>query len=165
MPSARIPTTISVFYRYAGPVSGPVFLVLLLLIACTGLVWAQSTRLPQAEIHVGTRAVQAEIASTPASRQHGLMGRAALPDSHGMLFVFDETDLHCFWMKDTPLPLSIAFITPQGRIISLADMQPYSEAVHCPSAAVRYALEMPQGWFDRSGIHIGDLVTSLPPAD
>lgn len=129
-----------------------------------GLAWSQSTLLPQAEIHVGAHTVQVEVANTPASRQRGLMGRAGLLDGHGMLFVFDVTDIHCFWMKDTPLPLSIAFITAQGRIATIADMQPYSEAVHCPSEAVRYTLEVPQGWFTRMKIKLGDLVAPLPPS-
>lgn len=164
MPSARIPTIISVFYRYAGPVSGPVFLALLMLCASPQLAWSQSARLPQAEIRAGAHTVQVEVASTAASRQRGLMGRASLLDGHGMLFVFDVTDMHCFWMKDTPLPLSIAFITAQGRITTIADMEPYSETVHCPSEAVRYTLEVPQGWFARKMVQLGDLVTPLPPS-
>lgn len=128
-----------------------------------GPAWSKHTLLPQVDIRVGSQAVRAEVANTPASRQHGLMGRAGLPDHQGMLFVFDETDLHCFWMKDTPLPLSIAFVTRKGRIVTIVDMQPYSEAVHCPSEAVRYALEMPQGWFTRAGVHVGDPVSPLPP--
>lgn len=134
-----------------------------MLCASAGPARSQSVPLPQTELHIGTRAIQAEIANTPESRQHGLMGRAGLPDNHGMLFVFDETDVHCFWMKDTPLPLSIAFITREGRIATIADMQPYSEAVHCPREAILYALEMPQGWFSRARIRIDDRVAPLPP--
>lgn len=164
MPSARIPTIISLFYRYTGPVSGPVFFALLVLCISPGLAWPQSTQLPQAEIHIDTHAIQVEVANTPATRQRGLMGRTSLLDGHGMLFVFDVTDTYCFWMKDTPLPLSIAFITAQGRIVNIADMHPYSEAVHCPGEAVRYALEVPQGWFTRMKIKLGDLVVPLPPS-
>ncbi|MBV6271754.1 DUF192 domain-containing protein [Alcaligenaceae bacterium CGII-47] len=115
-----------------------------------------------AEIQVGGHSIQVELASTPASRQRGLMGRDKLPDGHGMLFIFDTTDLHCFWMKDTPSSLSIAFITAEHRIASIADMQAYSETAHCPDEAVRYALEVPQGWFARVGVERGNLVTSLP---
>lgn len=164
MPSARIPTIISVFYRYAGPVSGPVFFALLVLYASAGLAWSQPGLLLQADIRIGPHTVQVEIANTSVTRQRGLMGRTHLPDGHGMLFVFDVTDSHCFWMKDTPLPLSIAFITDQGRIATIADMQPYTEAAHCPSEAVRYALEVPQGWFSRMEINPGDLVAPLPPS-
>src|SRR5690606_10571578 len=99
------------------------------------------------------------------ARRYGLMGRQALPANHGMLFVFDRTDLHCFWMKDTPLALSIAFINPQGHIVSITDMQPFSLEAHCPDEPVRYALEMPQHWFLRAGVKPGDAVTPLPPRD
>jgi uncharacterized membrane protein (UPF0127 family) len=132
------------------------------LIATLWPAWPQAAALPQQTLRVGAEVIQVEVAETPATRQRGLMGRRSLPHGHGMLFVFDETDVHCFWMKDTPLPLSIAFITAQGRIVSMADMQPYSEAAHCPSAPVRYALEMPQGWFVSAGITPGDGVGPLP---
>lgn len=134
-----------------------------MLCASQGLAWSQSARLPQTVIHVGAHIVQVEVASTPASRQRGLKGRADLLDGHGMLFVFDATDVHCFWMKDTPLPLSIAFVSAQGQIVSIADMQPYSETAHCPSEPVRYALEVPQGWLAKIGVRSGDQVSPLPP--
>jgi hypothetical protein len=90
------------------------------------------------------------------------MGRTHLAADGGMLFVFEQPDRHCFWMRDTPLPLSIAFIDAAGRIASLADMQPRSEALHCPSADVRYALEMRQGEFRRRGISPRTQVDGLP---
>lgn len=106
--------------------------------------------------------ITAEIAETPAQRTRGLMGRASLPPNHGMLFVFEQSDRQCFWMKNTPLPLSIAFIDDAGRIVNVADMQPLSEQTHCSSTPVRFALEMEQGWFQKRGVLVGDAVT-LPP--
>lgn len=105
---------------------------------------------------------QVEIAATPNARERGLMERARLPADGGMLFVFEHPARHCFWMHNTPLPLSIAFVDDQGRIAHLADMQPYSPALHCPPADVRYALEVPQGGFRQRGIAIGARVEGLP---
>ena len=90
------------------------------------------------------------------------MGRTHLPADGGMLFVFERPGRHCFWMRDTPLPLSIAFIDAAGRIVSLADMQPRSETLHCPGTDVRYALEVRQGEFQRRGIALHAQVDGLP---
>jgi len=90
------------------------------------------------------------------------MGRTRLPANGGMLFVFERPDRHCFWMRNTPLPLSIAFIGADGRIVDLADMQPQTETLHCPSADVRYALEVSQGGFRQRGIATGAHVKGLP---
>lgn len=79
-----------------------------------------------------------------------------------MLFVFDTVDQPCFWMKNTPLPLSIAFIDPDGTIVNIADMAPRSLDAHCPVKPIRYALEMEQGWFKNQGVEAGAKVTSLP---
>jgi len=136
--------------------------VFFLLAAMTPPAHGQSL-LPTAELAVGARQVQAEIARTPEALRRGLMERRALPPDHGMLFVFDEDDVHCFWMKNTPLPLSIAFIDAAGRIVSIQDMQPYALDVHCPPGPVRYALEMAQGWFTRAGVAVRDTVSPLPP--
>ena len=90
------------------------------------------------------------------------MGRTRLDDGAGMLFVFESAARHCFWMRDTPLPLSIAFVDTDGRIVSLADMQPHSETLHCPPTDIRYALEVKQGEFQRRGIAAGTRVDGLP---
>ncbi|HEY9571961.1 MAG TPA: DUF192 domain-containing protein [Pusillimonas sp.] len=115
-----------------------------------------------ATLTIGHHKVNAEIAATDATREHGLMGRKALAPDHGMLFVFDQAAAQCFWMKNTPLPLSIAFITTGGSILSIAMMEPFSEAVHCPPGPILYALEMQQGWFTRAGIRPGAAVGGLP---
>lgn len=119
-------------------------------------------RLPVVELRAGEHRIQAEVASTGPQRAQGLMYRDSLPAGHGMLFVFPMPGRHCFWMKNTRIPLSIAFIDDEGTIIGLADMAPRQERSHCPPAAVRYALEMTQGWFESRHIHPGDRIQPLP---
>jgi len=142
----------------------PVFLCLALLVSSVipRLGNAQAAPLPVIALTVGQHRVDAEVAATEPAMKHGLMGRTSLPPDHGMLFVFPRPAPQCFWMKDTPLPLSIAFITAGGAILSIDDMQSYSEAVHCPPGPILYALEMPQGWFAQAGIAAGVSVGGLP---
>ena len=102
--------------------------------------------------------VQVEIADTAAEWQMGLMGRTALAQDAGMLFVFDQEQLLSFWMKDTLIPLSIAFIDSQGRIVDIQDMQPLDETSHQSAVPAQYALEVNQGFFGERGIMIGDTV-------
>src|SRR5690606_16225718 len=109
----------------------------------------QAMLLPTASLKVGAVEAQVEVASTPPQRNRGLMFRESLPADHGMLFVFDEDNTQCFWMRNTPLPLSIAFIDSKGRIINIRDMHPHDETNHCPTRPMRYALEMQQGWFQQ----------------
>ena len=108
--------------------------------------------------------ITAEVADTPALRTRGLMGRQSLPPNHGMLFVFEQPQQQCFWMRNTPLPLTIVFMDDEGRISSMADMQPLSEATHCSQIPVRYALEMEQGWFAKRGIQPGEIIRGIAPA-
>ena len=108
--------------------------------------------------------ITAEVADTPALRTRGLMGRQSLPPNHGMLFVFEQPQQQCFWMRNTPLPLTIAFLDDEGRISSMADMQPFSEATNCSQVPVRYALEMEQGWFAKRGIQPGEIIRGIAPA-
>ena len=108
----------------------------------------------------GTRiAVSSEIARTEAERNRGFMERRHIPDGTGMLFVFENDQILSFWMKNTPTPLSIAFISSDGRIKDIFDMTPYSLAPVQSSGYARYALEVPQGWFVRTGIQVGDRIT------
>jgi uncharacterized protein len=123
---------------------------------------AQTAALPIKPLMLGALKVQAEIAATPSDRQQGLMFRNAMPLNHGMLFVFDESASHCFWMKNTPLPLTIGFIDAAGSLINTVDMAPFTEASHCPTKPARYALEMNQGWFSKHHIKPGTKVTGLP---
>ncbi|MBP6019985.1 MAG: DUF192 domain-containing protein [Burkholderiaceae bacterium] len=127
-----------------------------------GIAAAQAMLLPVAELKIAQYTVQAEVAATESSRSFGLMHRPSLLPNHGMLFVFDSAAGHCFWMKNTPLPLSIAFIAENGSILNIADMQPYSEDGHCPIAPALYALEMQQGWFRDRKIQAGEQVINLP---
>lgn len=129
-----------------------------------GPTQAQGAVLPTVELDIGPVRVSAELAATPASRQQGLMGRQNLLADHGMLFVFPVETTTCFWMRNTPLPLSIAFIDSEGRIVNIANMQPMTETSHCPQSPVLYALEMQQGWFSDNGIKPGAQVQGLPSA-
>lgn len=123
---------------------------------------AQQALLPTAQLKIKNVTIQAEVAATEASRSYGLMNRMSLPENQGMLFVFEHVDTPCFWMKNTPLALSIAFIDPHGKITNIADMQPHSLDAHCPTAPVQYTLEMEQGWFAQHNINAGDTVKNLP---
>ena len=111
----------------------------------------QST-LPIKKLTAGMHVIQAEIAATPDSRTTGLMFRKMLAHNHGMLFVFDQVNVQCFWMRNTLIPLSIAFMLDDGTITNIADMSPQSDQSHCSTKPVRFALEMEQGWFAKRGV-------------
>jgi uncharacterized membrane protein (UPF0127 family) len=127
-------------------------------LAAIGVAAHASERLP---LVVGGHALTAEVAATPQQRQRGLTGRTELPADSGMLFVFEQADRHCFWMRDTPLPLTLAFIDAGGRVIELADMQPRTDTRHCSATAVRYALEVVQAR-SRPWLAPGAQVEGLP---
>ncbi len=129
-------------------------LVFLCNMAAAGDAWRPLT--------VGGQVIRVEVADSPQARQRGLMGRTHLAADSGMLFVFDTPGRHCFWMRDTPLPLSIAFIDAAGRVADFADMQPRTDALHCPNANVRYALEIARGSFLWQGLMPGARVQGLP---
>ncbi|MEM5427559.1 DUF192 domain-containing protein [Cupriavidus oxalaticus] len=120
--------------------------------------------LPVVPLTAGMYAIQAEVAATPAAREQGLMYRKSMPVNGGMLFVFEQKAGHCFWMRNTELPLSIAFLADDGTIVNIEDMAPRTENNHCPKAAIRYALEMNQGWFAQKGIRAGAKISGLPQA-
>jgi uncharacterized membrane protein (UPF0127 family) len=109
----------------------------------------------------GEVSLEAELAQTDDQRMVGLMYRTVLEDGKGMLFIFDHDEVLSFWMKNTLIPLSIAFITYDGKILEIKDMQPEALRSVESSRMVRYALEVPQGWFDRAGIQAGDAVSGL----
>lgn len=113
------------------------------------------TNLQRAVIHAGMFQIDAQIANTPQQRQIGLMFRKDMPTHEGMLFIFDEPQKQCFWMKNTLLPLSAAFLDDDGGIVNLVDMQPQSTDSHCSEKPVRYVLEMNQGWFAKKKIGKG----------
>lgn len=118
---------------------------------------------PVVQLNAGLHLIQAEVVSEPGSRAQGLMHRKHLPANAGMLFIFDEQAVHCMWMKNTLIPLSVAFIDDRGSIVNIADMEPHSEASHCAARPVRYALEMNRGWFAAKGIKPGTRLGGMPP--
>ena len=97
----------------------------------------------------------AQVASTPDQRSIGLMFRREMPANEGMLFIFEQPQTQCFWMKNTLLPLTAAFVADDGTIVNLADMKPQTTDSHCSTQPVRFVLEMHQGWFDKRGIKAG----------
>jgi len=131
------------------------------LVLWTALSCAQQPALPTTKLNAGIHVIQAEVASTVATRAQGLMQRKSMAQGAGMLFLFDEPAAHCMWMKNTLIPLSVAFIDDRGQIVNIADMQPLDEATHCALRPVRYALEMNQGWFKKRGISPGTLIQGL----
>lgn len=118
--------------------------------------------LPTIELRAGQEKIQAQVASTPESQQLGLMYRKSMPINEGMLFVFNIKAGHCFWMKNTEMPLSIAFIGDDGRIINVEEMQAQTENNHCPLKPIRFALEMNKGWFSEKKLGPGSLIEGLP---
>lgn len=138
-------------------------LVVVMTAAFALLALAQEEAVPEATVTIinsaGERVeVPVEVADTEDERQTGLMGRAALPEDAGMLFVFDSEQQLSFWMKDTLIPLSIAFMDSEGRIVDIQDMQPLDETPHLSAEPAQYALEVNQGFFAAWGIQVGDWV-------
>jgi uncharacterized membrane protein (UPF0127 family) len=125
------------------------------------LLWtsvAQSQSLLKIPLYINDKEIWAEVAKTPQEMAKGLMGRKHLGQDEGMLFIFETEDYHAFWMKGTLIPLSIAFIDKEGRIVKITDMKPLTLESHSPPAPVLYALEMKKGWFSAKGIKVGDTV-------
>ena len=106
--------------------------------------------------------VEAELAVSPSQQQAGMMFRTAMGNNEGMLFVNTDSAVRCFWMRNTLIPLSIAFVAEDGTIVNIADMEPKSEESHCSIKPVRYALEMRQGWFTKRGIKAGMRLRGKP---
>lgn len=134
-------------------------------LALASSVGAQSgpqPTLPTTRLTAGMHIITAELATTPQSRTIGMMFREKTAPNHGMLFVFEYKAQQCFWMRNTPLPLSIAFIEDDGTILQINDMAPKSETLHCSQRPVRFALEMEQGWFARKGLAVGAKLGGLP---
>lgn len=133
--------------------------------ACGGLllatvVWAQSA-MPRAELTAGFYRIEAEVAANDRDRQTGLMNRKSMAQQQGMLFVFDQPNTYCMWMRNTLIPLSVAFLDEEGRIINIEDMQPQTEDNHCARRPARYALEMNIGWFAQRGVKAGTRLGGL----
>jgi len=106
--------------------------------------------------------IEAQVAQAPQERQTGLMHRREMPQHEGMLFVFEQPATQCFWMRNTLLPLTAAFVADDGTIVNLADMKPLDESSHCSAKPVRYVLEMNQGWFAKRGLKAGAKLGGQP---
>ena len=111
--------------------------------------------LPRVKISAGMHQITAQVAQSPEQRSTGLMHRKDMPQAEGMLFIFERPTQQCFWMKNTLLPLTAAFVADDGTIVNLADMKPQTTDSHCSSKPVRYVLEMNQGWFAKKGLKAG----------
>jgi hypothetical protein len=111
--------------------------------------------LPRTTLTAGMHRIDAQVAGNGTQRQIGLMHRQEMPQHEGMLFVFEQPAVQCFWMKNTLIPLTAAFVADDGTIANLADMKPLDESSHCSSKPVRYVLEMNQGWFEAKHIKAG----------
>jgi len=117
--------------------------------------------LPTVDLTIGMHLVHAELADSMGTRMEGLMYRKTMEPNAGMVFVFDDEAAHCMWMKNTLIPLSVAFIDSSGAIVNIADMQPQSEQSHCAAKPARFALEMNKGWFAQRGIKAGARLRGL----
>jgi len=127
--------------------------------------WSQDkpqTQLPRVALSAGMHLINAQVAATPEQRSIGLMHRREMPINEGMLFVFEQAGMQCFWMKNTLLPLTAAFVANDGTIVNLADMKPQTLDSHCSAQPVRFVLEMNQGWFAKRGIQAGSKLGGAP---
>lgn len=127
------------------------------------LVWATHARgeAPRIELSAGLHRIEAEVASSAATRAQGLMHRREMAANHGMLFVFEQRGRHCMWMRNTLIPLSVAFLDEDGAILNIEDMTPQTETRHCAAAPARYALEMNVGWFAQRRLGPGTLISGI----
>ncbi|MDB5938061.1 MAG: hypothetical protein JWP77_425 [Polaromonas sp.] len=122
--------------------------------------WSAAQQAPQlnlqrVKLSAGMHVIDAQVALTPQERQTGLMLRKDMPQHEGMLFVFEQPSEQCFWMKNTLLPLTAAFVADDGTIVNTVDMQPETTDSHCSAKPVRFVLEMNKGWFAKKGIRQG----------
>ena len=116
---------------------------------------APQMNLQRTRLSAGMYVIDAQVALTPDERQIGLMQRKDMPQHEGMIFIFEQAAQQCFWMKNTLLPLTAAFVADDGTIVNLADMKPQTTDSHCSTQPVRYVLEMNKGWFAKKGIKAG----------
>jgi uncharacterized membrane protein (UPF0127 family) len=139
--------------------------IIFLLGIFASIVLAQGsaqTGLKRVDLSVGIHLIDTQLALTAQQHEIGLMYRTEMPQNEGMLFVFESLGKRCFWMKNTLIPLTAAFVANDGTIVNLADMKPQSEESHCSIKPVRYVLEMNQGWFIKKGIKPGMKLSGQP---
>ncbi|MES2632716.1 MAG: DUF192 domain-containing protein [Pseudomonadota bacterium] len=118
--------------------------------------------LPRVKLSAGMHQIEAQVAQTNEQRQTGLMHRREMPQHEGMLFIFEQPTQQCFWMKNTLLPLAIAFVADDGTIVNIDEMKPQTLDSHCSTKPVRYVLEMNTGWFGKRGIKAGAKLAGEP---
>ncbi|MEQ1804949.1 MAG: DUF192 domain-containing protein [Burkholderiaceae bacterium] len=138
------------------------FAVSLLLASSLSQAQDAPQKLPAVTLTAGMHLIQAEVAATPEQRSIGLMHRPNMGANEGMLFIFESESQQCFWMKNTLLPLSIAFLGEDGRVVNIEDMAPQTLGGHCSAKPVRFALEMNQGWFAKRGVKAGSRIQGGP---
>ena len=117
------------------------------------------TQLPRTTLNAGMHLLQVQLAQDFEQRQIGLMWRKEMPQNEGMLFIFEQPAVQCFWMRNTYLPLTAAFVADDGTIVNLVDMKPMNDSSHCSHKPVRFVLEMNQGWFAKRNIQAGFKLT------
>jgi uncharacterized membrane protein (UPF0127 family) len=133
------------------------------VLAC--LTTAQTlAQMPHLELAAGFHRIEAEVAADQPNRMQGLMQRHTLAANQGMLFVFPQAERHCMWMRNTFLPLSVAFLDEQGSILNIEEMKPQTEDNHCAAGVARFALEMNSGWFARKGLKPGARISGIEKA-
>lgn len=141
----------------------PLFFIAIGFSILFGTTVADSKKLPQTSLSLGKHQLHVELALNEASREQGLMNKKSLGDNEGMLFVFPHPQPVSFWMKNTSLPLSIAYISSNGHILEIHDLEPFNErSVFSSSSAIVYVLEVPRGWFEEHHVFAGDEVRGLP---
>ena len=146
------------FRAWAGAVAA-------LLLASAAQAQEAPQKLAAIKLQAGIHNISAEVATTPLQRQIGLMKRTSMGANEGMLFVFERADQQCFWMRNTLIPLSIAFLADDGSIVNIDSMKPQTDEPHCSLQPVRYVLEMNDGWFAKRGIKPGSKVRGQPFAN
>lgn len=122
----------------------------------------QPAKLPVISLNSGVYIIKAEVAANEAQREQGLMFREKMGQNEGMLFLFGASTSVCMWMKNTLIPLSVAFIDANGKVINIEDMEPQTTEAHCAKKPAQYALEMNRGWFKQKNIKLGSVINGLP---
>lgn len=140
------------------------FRALLLLAVLAFQAQAQTQTFPRMDLRIGFYRIDAEVVADQPSRMQGLMQRKQMEAHRGMLFVFPALDRHCMWMRNTLIPLSVAFLDEEGKILNIEDMEPRTENNHCAAGPARYALEMNKGWFAGKKLKAGTLIQGIEKA-
>jgi uncharacterized membrane protein (UPF0127 family) len=161
-PSAFHPICCSLMLNKLAYFQAPLLAIALSFTAPSSAVAQQPVKFLAISLTAGIHLIKAEVAAREAERERGLMFREKLGANEGMVFLFEAPASVCMWMKNTLIPLSVAFIDENGKIVNIEDMQPQTTDSHCAKKIVRYALEMNQGWFKQKNIKPGSVIDGLP---